>query len=137
MIIILSMDTLRIEQQGQLVIAIEGCMHGCLDQVYQQVAILEARRGVRVDLLVNCGDFEAIRSEKDLPYMKVPEKYRHTGDFPGYYSGQKKVPYLTVFIGGNHEASNYLKTLPFGGYVCPGVYFMGNSGVLLLEKMGR
>lgn len=34
-----------------------------------------------------------------------------------YYSGEKKAPVLTVFIGGNHEASNHLQELPYGGWV--------------------
>jgi lariat debranching enzyme len=69
--------------------------------------------------------------------MKVPEKYRTAGDFPSYYSGEKKVPYLTVFIGGNHEASNYLKTLPFGGYVAKDIYYMGATGILIIEKNNK
>lgn len=32
-------------------------------------------------------------------------------DFYKYYSGELIAPYLTIFIGGNHEASNYLREL--------------------------
>lgn len=42
-----------------------------------------------------------------------------------YYSGEKTAPILTIFIGGNHEASNYLAELPYGGWVCPNIYYMG------------
>jgi len=42
-----------------------------------------------------------------------------------YYSGEKKAPVLTVFIGGNHEASNYLQELPYGGWVAPNIYYLG------------
>lgn len=42
-----------------------------------------------------------------------------------YYSGEKKAPILTIFIGGNHEASNYLQELPYGGWVAPNIYYMG------------
>lgn len=42
-----------------------------------------------------------------------------------YYSGEKKAPVLTVFIGGNHEASNFLQELPYGGWVAPNIYYMG------------
>lgn len=34
-------------------------------------------------------------------------------------------PVLTIFIGGNHEASNYLQELPYGGWVAPNIYYMG------------
>lgn len=47
-----------------------------------------------------------------------------------YYSGAKEAPIMTVFIGGNHEASNYLQELPFGGWVAPKIYYMGYAGVI-------
>lgn len=47
-----------------------------------------------------------------------------------YYSGEKTAPVLTIFIGGNHEASNYLQELPYGGWVAPNIYYMGYAGVL-------
>lgn len=43
--------------------------------------------------------------------MACPPKYRQFGDFQQYYNGIKKAPVLTVFIGGNHEASNVLREL--------------------------
>lgn len=52
------------------------------------------------------------------------------GDFRDYYLGKAKAPVLTIFIGGNHEASNYLFDLYHGGWVCPNIYFMGYSGVV-------
>jgi len=42
-----------------------------------------------------------------------------------YYSGEKIAPVLTIFVGGNHEASNYLQELPYGGWVAPKIYYMG------------
>lgn len=47
-----------------------------------------------------------------------------------YYSGEKKAPVLTIFIGGNHEASNYLQELPYGGWVAPNIYYLGYAGVV-------
>lgn len=47
-----------------------------------------------------------------------------------YYSGEKKAPVLTLFIGGNHEASNYLQELPYGGWVAPNIYYLGYAGVV-------
>lgn len=49
---------------------------------------------------------------------------------PRYHSGEKKAPVLTIFIGGNHEASNYLQELPYGGWVAPNIYYMGYAGVV-------
>lgn len=50
--------------------------------------------------------------------------------FTRYYSGEKIAPVLTIFIGGNHEASNYLQELPYGGWVAPNIYYMGYASVL-------
>ena len=43
--------------------------------------------------------------------MACPAKYRHMGDFKDYYDGTFVAPVLTIFIGGNHEASNHLREL--------------------------
>lgn len=62
--------------------------------------------------------------------MAVPIKYREIGDFHEYYSGKRTAPYLTIFIGGNHEASNHLTELYYGGWVAPNIYYMGAANVL-------
>lgn len=67
--------------------------------------------------------------------MSCPVKYRHLGDFPQYYSGEKKAPYLTVFIAGNHEASSHLWELYYGGWVAPNIYYLGAANVLRLGPL--
>ena len=62
--------------------------------------------------------------------MAVPPKYREMGDFHDYYSGVRKAPVLTIFVGGNHEASNHSLELFYGGWVAPNIYYMGAAGVL-------
>ena len=47
-----------------------------------------------------------------------------------YYSGEKLAPVLTIFIGGNHEASNYLQELPYGRWVAPRISYMGYESVV-------
>ena len=47
-----------------------------------------------------------------------------------YYTGEKIAPVPTIFIGGNHEASNYLWELFHGGFVCPNIYYLGACGVV-------
>lgn len=111
-------------------IAVEGCCHGELDKIYESISYLENKEGVKVDLLLCCGDFQAVRNEGDMKCMAVPPKYRSMQTFYKYYSGEKKAPVLTIFIGGNHEASNYLQELPYGGWVAPNIYYMGYAGVV-------
>ena len=56
-------------------------------------------------------DQEAVRNPADLHCLAVPVKYRRLGDFHRYYRGEKVAPFLTIVIGGNHEASNYMMEL--------------------------
>ena len=73
---------------------------------------------------------QAVRNEDDLACMSVPDKYTVLGTFykaraaqagsqpwrsaltaaprAQYYTGEAVAPYPTLFIGGNHEACNYL-----------------------------
>ena len=37
-------------------------------------------------------------------------------------------------IGGNHEASNHLRELYFGGWLAPKIYFLGYSGCVIVRK---
>ncbi|GAA6231725.1 lariat debranching enzyme [Lates japonicus] len=111
-------------------IAVEGCCHGELDKIYETISYLEKKEGVKVDLLLCCGDFQAVRNEGDMKCMAVPAKYRMMQTFYKYYSGEKKAPVLTIFIGGNHEASNHLQELPYGGWVAPNIYYLGYAGVI-------
>ena len=39
-------------------------------------------------------------------------------------------PVLTIFIGGNHEASNYNWELYHGGWVAPNIFFLGYANVV-------
>ena len=65
----------------------------------------------------------------------MPAKYRKMGDFHEYYSGARRAPFLTIFIGGNHEASNHLFELYYGGWVAPNIYYMGAANILRLGPL--
>ncbi|KGN63007.1 lariat debranching enzyme isoform X1 [Cucumis sativus] len=111
-------------------IAVEGCMHGDLDNVYRTLQYMEQAQNIKIDLLLCCGDFQAVRNENDLKSLNVPPKYRSMNSFWKYYSGAEVAPYPTIFIGGNHEASNYLWELYYGGWAAPNIYFLGVAGVV-------
>ncbi|KAL4566135.1 hypothetical protein LXL04_030245 [Taraxacum kok-saghyz] len=117
-------------KQISMKIAIEGCMHGDLDNVYSTLLHLQQVENTKIDLLICCGDFQAVRNEKDLESLSVPPKYRAMNSFWKYYSGEKIAPFPTIFIGGNHEASNYLWELYYGGWAAPNIYFLGFAGVV-------
>lgn len=62
----------------------------------------------------------------------MPAKYKKVGDFHEYYSGQRIAPFLTLFCGGNHEASNYLFELYYGGWVAHNIFYLGAANVVRL-----
>eukprot|EP01116_Phalansterium_solitarium_P020989 TRINITY_DN6379_c0_g1_i2.p1 TRINITY_DN6379_c0_g1~~TRINITY_DN6379_c0_g1_i2.p1 ORF type:complete len:499 (+),score=143.14 TRINITY_DN6379_c0_g1_i2:143-1639(+) len=111
-------------------VAVEGCAHGDLDAIYGTIQHIERTENVKIDLLLCCGDFQAVRNKDDLDAVAVPRKYREMKDFYKYYSGEKVAPVLTIFIGGNHEASNHLQDLTQGGWVAPNIYYMGLSSMV-------
>lgn len=117
-------------QEQSIRYAVVGCLHGKLEAVYRKIAIRDEQDGVQTLLLLVCGDFQAIRNTEDLKTVAVPRKYlSQLGDFWEYYCGEKQAPMLTLVIGGNHEASHYMRELYFGGYLAPNIYFVGSSGV--------
>ncbi|KZP27058.1 DBR1-domain-containing protein [Athelia psychrophila] len=114
-------------------IAVEGCCHGELDATYGRVQALENTHNYTVDLLLICGDFQAIRNRRDLQCMSVPVKYKQLGTFWKYYTGEKVAPVLTLVIGGNQEASNYMWELYHGGWLAPNIYFLGHAGCVQVD----
>lgn len=121
----------QLEERSGVRLAIEGCGHGTLHAIYASVTEACKQKGwPGVDLLIIGGDFQAVRNAYDLNCVNMPAKYRSMCDFHEYYSGQRTAPYLTIFVGGNHEASNYLFELYYGGWVAPNIYYVGAANVL-------
>ncbi|KAF2030101.1 lariat debranching enzyme [Setomelanomma holmii] len=117
-------------------IAVEGCGHGVLHEIYASVArACELKGWTAVDLLIIGGDFQAVRNAMDLKAVSMPTKYYAMHDFHEYYSGARTAPYLTIFIGGNHEASNYMWELYYGGWAAPKIYYMGAANVVRLGPL--
>ncbi|KAG5972160.1 hypothetical protein E4U58_006902 [Claviceps cyperi] len=125
------MTTNPLLKANRVRVAVEGCGHGTLNAIYDAVGKACKDRGWDdVDILIIGGDFQAVRNAADLTIMSCPVKYRRLGDFKDYYSGKRKAPYLTIFVGGNHEASSHLWELYYGGWVAPNIYYMGAANVL-------
>lgn len=114
-------------------IAVEGCCHGELDHTYAELQRIEKETNQKADALIICGDFQAIRNQADLLCMAVPPKYRQLGQFHKYYTGEKTAPVLTLVVGGNHEASNYMWELYHGGWLAPNIYYLGGSNCVRLN----
>lgn len=112
-------------------VAVVGCAHGLLDDIYATVGFVnEMDPQHPVELLLCCGDFECMRNARDLETLACPPKYRAMHAFHRYYAGEKTAPVLTIFVGGNHEASGYLQELHYGGWVAPNMFYLGAAGVV-------
>ncbi|EKG00050.1 hypothetical protein TCSYLVIO_009026 [Trypanosoma cruzi] len=114
-------------------VAVQGCCHGELDRIYAACAAHEKATGRRIEFLLCCGDFQAVRDEVDLRSMAVPQKYCVLGDFLAYHRREKHAPYLTLFVGGNHEGSDWLATECYGGFLAPNIYYIGHSGAVIVD----
>ena len=110
-------------------IVVVGSLYGQLDQVYGETLALEKQHGL-IDLVVVCGNFQAFRNANDLATVSAPDKYKKLGDFPDYFSGKKQASHLTLVVGGHFEASSYFQTLPYGGWIAPDIFYVGNSNVV-------
>lgn len=118
------------QARSKMRVAVVGCVHGELDNLYAAIRELEERQSTKIDLIICPGDFQAVRNQSDLACMACPPKYRTMGSFWKYHSGSAFAHVPTIFVGGNHEASYHLQQLPFGGLVAPNMYFLGNAGVV-------
>lgn len=112
----------------KLRIAVQGCCHGQLNQIYKEVARINSK--TPIDLLIILGDFQSIRNAQDFKSIAIPPKYQKFGDFISYYNNEIEAPVPTIFIGGNHESMRHLMLLPHGGYVAKNIYYMGYSNVI-------
>lgn len=114
-------------------IALQGCIHGDVDLCYNTLRNIQEQENINIVCLLWSGDVQTTRHEQDLQSMACPPKYRKLKDFHKYYNGIAKAPCLTLFVGGNHEASEFLLDIYFGGWVAPNIYYFGKSGVVWIN----
>jgi lariat debranching enzyme len=127
---------IELKEENGVRLAVEGCGHGTLHAIYASIEqACKVKGWPGVDLLIIGGDFQSVRNAYDLNCVAMPAKYREMCDFHEYYSGAREAPYLTVFVGGNHEASNYLFELYYGGWVAKNIYYMGAASVVRLGPL--
>lgn len=79
------------QETSVIKIAIEGCCHGELDNIYATIdqAVKQTGSEEPPDVLICCGDFQSFRNRSDLNTFAAPIKYRQMGDFWKYYKGEK------------------------------------------------
>ncbi|TNV78996.1 hypothetical protein FGO68_gene3847 [Halteria grandinella] len=117
-----------------MIVAVVGCLHGKLEFLYEELAAWELKTGQKVDFIICAGDFQSLRNGTDMQAMECPDKYKEIGQFQSFYKRELRAPILTLFVGGNHEASNLLRDLYYGGWVAENIYYLGSSGVVTVLK---
>ena len=112
-------------------IFVTGCLHGSWDLLIDTVEE-KIKSGMNIELILVTGDCQTFRTEEDMESFSAPLKYHVMGSFYKIANGERKVPCLTIIIGGNHEAADLLFQLPFGGFIAPNVYYVGRAAQLLV-----
>ncbi|CAL9109686.1 unnamed protein product [Musa acuminata var. zebrina] len=116
-------------------IAVEGCLHGELDEVYASIRHVEKIEDIKIDLLIRCGDFQHVKNsllgvwciKLAIATTKISE-YELILEVLLWTRSSACSDY--IYIGGNHDASNYLWELYYGGWATPNIYFLVFSGVI-------
>ena len=112
-------------------ILVTGCLHGEWDLLCDTVEGL-LQKGKQIDLIIVTGDAQTMRTEEDMKSIAVPAKYKRMGSFHKLYNGERRIPRPTIVVGGNHESSDFLYLLPFGGWLAPDVFYVGRASSLLV-----
>ncbi|MBT3304096.1 hypothetical protein HN592_01470 [Candidatus Woesearchaeota archaeon] len=88
-----------------------------------------------IDLVLQVGDFNTARNKEDLKTLFSPPKYREIKDFPDYFSGKKRIPLPTYFIGGNHESWGFLENFNSDNEVTPNLNYFGRVGLININGL--
>ena len=114
-------------------ILVVGCLHGELERLYEVAREIEASRGQFIDLIICCGDFQAVRNPADMRSLNVPPKYAHLQSFYKYC-----INFLYYSLGNSYFVyySNFrlLRNLISIGFTMASVLLLF-SQYLLLEIM--
>jgi Icc-related predicted phosphoesterase len=104
-------------------IAFVGDVHGCVRHALGAAVLLQERRGVRLDAVIQVGDLGAYPSEEryDEPSRRFGREHPAQGDFlrlldpsPAFAGGVRlalgRLP-AVLFVSGNHEDHDWLAAL--------------------------
>lgn len=105
-----------------------GDVHGHMNAMVEMLTSWEKATCRKLEFVLQVGDFEPHRDEKDLATMAAPSKYRKLGDFPDFYQNKKTFPWPLYFIGGNHEPYGFLDLFPQGQEITSKCYYLGRIG---------
>eukprot|EP01006_Ploeotia_vitrea_P018101 TRINITY_DN49367_c0_g1_i1.p1 TRINITY_DN49367_c0_g1~~TRINITY_DN49367_c0_g1_i1.p1 ORF type:complete len:318 (-),score=40.04 TRINITY_DN49367_c0_g1_i1:234-1187(-) len=120
----------QLPNSNKVCIASVGDVHGRFNAFISLLQQWEQQHHKKIDMVIQVGDIEPHRDAEDLKTMACPAKKRQLGDFHEVYSGAVKIPWPTLFIGGNHECYGHLEEDPNGFELCPNLYYMGRYSLV-------
>jgi hypothetical protein len=112
--------TLTKKRKRKCIFAAVGDVHGQFSKMIQTIQAWERANtnhnqnnknddnDYKVDFVLQVGDLEPHRHDRDLASMAMPSKHRALGDFHKLDEGEISLPWPTYFIGGNHEPWEFL-----------------------------
>ena len=109
------------------IFAAVGDVHGQIAVMVDLLLELEKTEEVKIEFVLQTGDFEPHRNTADLQTMAAPQKYRKVGDFASFMNGNQSFPWPVYFIGGNHEPYGYLDEDPAGFELMPRCTYLGRA----------
>lgn len=77
-----------------------GDVHGHFVKMESALFAWEKQHHRRLNFVLQVGDLEPIRGERDLESVAAPAKYRHLGDFPRIWKEGKGLPRPLILVGG-------------------------------------
>jgi hypothetical protein len=104
-----------------MLICAAGDCHGQLTALYEGVERLESEVERRVDVVLQVGDLGVWPSDGKLD--RATRARRGIGEFREWYRISRPVPRKTIFIAGNHEDFDFLRTHQ-GQEILPGLTFL-------------
>ena len=85
-------------------VAVEGCCHGELDKIYETIVKAQEREGIKVDLLLCCGDFQVCVccvvhfSKMTNQNIKAPDTLKYSNGQMNSYKHDKMADHSRYFI---------------------------------------
>eukprot|EP00474_Spongospora_subterranea_P004430 CRZ04888.1 hypothetical protein [Spongospora subterranea] len=111
-----------------MLIAIAAGVMGEWAAVHRQILKQTRKTGRRPDLLLVPGNSIPARNAGDLAQTHMCDKFQSRHSFYKYYARESTSPCPTIVVGGEHDPSNYLFEMYFGGWLAPRIYYLGASG---------
>ena len=120
---------------NEIYFAVVGDVHGHIYEMIDRVEKKSLSAGINLDFVLQVGDFQPCRDEKDLNTMNLPTKYRQVGDFPDFWNELVAFSWPVWFVGGNHEPYGFLDQYLDGAELVLNCHYWGRANTKTINNM--